>query len=93
MISQQVSGNNVYSQLTFLADRRCRYQRKYGIRNFKPGWYSCQEVLYYSNDILSRALSDEGPYVSLGITLVNVLMTFPPIFLVDVSNEYSLFTD
>jgi len=40
-------------------------------------------ILYYSNDILSRVLSDAGPYVSLGITLVNVLMTFPPIFLID----------
>ncbi|KAI0005873.1 general substrate transporter [Russula compacta] len=40
-------------------------------------------ILYYSNDILSRVLSDAGPYVSLGITLVNTLMTFPPIFLVD----------
>jgi len=40
-------------------------------------------ILYYSNDILSRVLSEAGPYVSLGITLVNVLMTFPPIVLVD----------
>jgi len=40
-------------------------------------------ILYYSNDILSRVLSDAGPYVSLGITFVNVLMTFPPIFLID----------
>ncbi|KAI0306708.1 general substrate transporter, partial [Multifurca ochricompacta] len=40
-------------------------------------------VLYYSNDILSRVLSDAGPYVSLGITIINTIMTFPPIFLVD----------
>ncbi|KAH9997557.1 hypothetical protein BJV77DRAFT_1058987 [Russula vinacea] len=40
-------------------------------------------VLYYSNDIFSRVLPDAGPYVSLGITLVNTLMTFPPIFLID----------
>jgi len=40
-------------------------------------------ILYYSNDILSRVLSDAGPYVSLGITFVNTLMTFPPIILVD----------
>jgi len=40
-------------------------------------------VLYYSNDILSKALSDLGPYVSLGITIVNVFMTFPPIFLIE----------
>ncbi|KAF8479259.1 general substrate transporter [Russula ochroleuca] len=40
-------------------------------------------ILYYSNDIFSRVLPDAGPYVSLGITLVNTLMTFPPIFLID----------
>lgn len=41
-------------------------------------------VLYYSNDILAKALPDLGPYVSLGITIVNVFMTFPPIFLIEV---------
>lgn len=41
-------------------------------------------VLYYSNDILSKALPDFGPYISLGITVVNVLMTFPPIVLIEV---------
>lgn len=40
-------------------------------------------VLYYSNDILSKALPDLGPFVSLGITIVNVIMTFPPIFLIE----------
>ncbi|KAJ3553577.1 hypothetical protein NM688_g3534 [Phlebia brevispora] len=40
-------------------------------------------VLYYSNDILSKALPDLGPYISLGITIVNVIMTFPPIFLIE----------
>jgi len=40
-------------------------------------------VLYYSNDILSKSLPDTGPYVSLGITIVNVLMTFPPILLIE----------
>ncbi|GJE86819.1 MFS general substrate transporter [Phanerochaete sordida] len=40
-------------------------------------------VLYYSNDILSKALPDIGPFVSLGITIVNVIMTFPPIFLIE----------
>ncbi|KAH0584098.1 hypothetical protein H2248_009670 [Termitomyces sp. 'cryptogamus'] len=40
-------------------------------------------VLYYSNAILSKALPDLGPYVSLGITVVNVLMTFPPIVLIE----------
>jgi len=40
-------------------------------------------VLYYSNDILSKSLPELGPYVSLGITIVNVLMTFPPIILIE----------
>lgn len=42
-------------------------------------------VLYYSNDILSKALPDLGPYVSLGITIVNFFMTAAPIVLIDVS--------
>jgi MFS transporter, SP family, solute carrier family 2 (facilitated glucose transporter), member 3 len=41
-------------------------------------------VLYYSNDILAKALPDLGPFISLGITIVNVFMTFPPIFLIEV---------
>ncbi|KAF5387155.1 hypothetical protein D9615_001699 [Tricholomella constricta] len=40
-------------------------------------------VLYYSNAILSKSLPDLGPYVSLGITVVNVIMTFPPIILIE----------
>lgn len=40
-------------------------------------------VLYYSNEILSKSLPDWGPYVSLGITIVNVIMTFPPIILIE----------
>jgi SP family facilitated glucose transporter-like MFS transporter 3 len=42
-------------------------------------------ILYYSNNILSNVLSESGAYVSLGITIVNTIMTFPPIFLIDVS--------
>lgn len=42
------------------------------------------KVLYYSNDILSKSLPGLGPYVSLGITVVNVIMTFPPIILIEV---------
>ena len=41
-------------------------------------------MLYYSNNILSKALPDLGPYVSLGITIVNFFMTAAPIFLIDV---------
>ncbi|KAI0807088.1 general substrate transporter [Fomes fomentarius] len=40
-------------------------------------------VLYYSNDILSKTLPELGPYISLGITIVNVLMTFAPMVLID----------
>lgn len=43
-----------------------------------------QQVLYYSNEILSKSLPEWGPYVSLGITIVNVIMTFPPIILIEV---------
>lgn len=40
-------------------------------------------VLYYSNNIFSSILPDDAAYVSLGITIVNALMTFPPIYLVE----------
>lgn len=40
-------------------------------------------ILYYSNNILSHVLSESGAYVSLGITVVNTLMTFLPIYLID----------
>ncbi|KAL0947270.1 hypothetical protein HGRIS_013392 [Hohenbuehelia grisea] len=42
-------------------------------------------VLYYSNAILSKTLPDMGPYLSLGITIVNAIMTFPPIILIEAS--------
>ena len=41
-------------------------------------------MLYYSNSILSNALPDLGPYVSLGVTIVNTIMALPPIFLIEV---------
>jgi len=40
-------------------------------------------VLYFSNAILSKTLPDFGPHVSLGITIINVIMTFPPILLIE----------
>jgi hypothetical protein len=40
-------------------------------------------VLYYSNDILAKSLPRYGPYISFGITVINVIMTFPPIMLVE----------
>ncbi|EGN96140.1 hypothetical protein SERLA73DRAFT_170556 [Serpula lacrymans var. lacrymans S7.3] len=48
-------------------------------------------VLYYSNDILSKSLPEVGPYVSLGITVMNALMTFPPIFLIERVGRKQLF--
>jgi hypothetical protein len=44
-----------------------------------------QQVMYYSNEILSKALPKWGPYVSLSIAVVGFLATFTPIFLIDVS--------
>ena len=44
-------------------------------------------VLYYSNNILAKSFPDLGPYISLGVTVVNVLMTFPPIILIEVSRS------
>jgi len=49
-------------------------------------------VLYYSNAILSKTLPDLGPYVSLGITVVNVIMTFPPVFLIERMGRKMLLT-
>ena len=49
-------------------------------------------VLYYSNDILSKSLPEMGPYISLGITIVNTIMTFTPIFLIDVRLHFVVFT-
>lgn len=51
-----------------------------------------RQVLYYSNEILSKSLPEWGPYVSLGITVVNVVMTFPPIILIERVGRKSLLT-
>ena len=42
-------------------------------------------VMYYSTGILSGALPEAASYVSLAVTVVNVIMTFPPIFVMEVS--------
>ncbi|KIK96730.1 hypothetical protein PAXRUDRAFT_10621 [Paxillus rubicundulus Ve08.2h10] len=47
--------------------------------------------LYYSNNILSKSLPEYAAYVSLGITIVNFLMTFPPIFLIERIGRRQLF--
>jgi len=49
-------------------------------------------VLYYSNDILSNVIPGLGPYISILVTVVNVVMTFPPIFLIEVNaNDHLTF--
>ncbi|KXN90498.1 hypothetical protein AN958_04170 [Leucoagaricus sp. SymC.cos] len=48
--------------------------------------------LYYSNEILSKSLPKWGPYVSLGITIVNVIMTFPPIIFIERVGRKQLLT-
>jgi len=40
-------------------------------------------VMYYSTGILSQALPEAASYISLGVTVINVIMTFPPVFLVE----------
>jgi SP family facilitated glucose transporter-like MFS transporter 3 len=45
----------------------------------------CTPVIFYSNDILGKIIPTLAPYVSLLIAILNVLLTFPPIFLIEVS--------
>ncbi|PVG02986.1 general substrate transporter [Serendipita vermifera] len=40
-------------------------------------------VMYYSTAILSRSLPNAASYVSLGVAVINVIMTFPPIFVIE----------
>ncbi|KDR81371.1 hypothetical protein GALMADRAFT_239236 [Galerina marginata CBS 339.88] len=47
-------------------------------------------VLYYSNEILAKSLPEFGAYISLGITVINVIMTFPPIILIERMGRKSL---
>ncbi|CAD6892749.1 unnamed protein product [Tilletia controversa] len=42
-------------------------------------------VLYYSTGILKKVLPASAELVGLGITVINALMTFPPIYLIDES--------
>lgn len=47
-------------------------------------------VLYYSTSIMKSVLPTQAAYISVFITFINVLMTFPPIFLVDRLGRRSL---
>lgn len=46
--------------------------------------YPKHAVLYYGNDIPAKSLPGFGPYISLIITDINVIKTFPPIILIEV---------
>jgi len=86
MLSQQVSGPCLRP---FMVPSLIQTQVLMQVRIFCHCDISIQllaEVLYYSNEILSISLPEWGPYVSLGITIVNVIMTFPPIILIEVSS-------
>jgi len=48
-------------------------------------------VIFYSNDILSRVVPPAAAsYISLGIALLNAIMTFPAIFLIQHLGRRSL---
>ncbi|KAJ3503651.1 hypothetical protein NLJ89_g8336 [Agrocybe chaxingu] len=55
----------------------------YGMLAQQVSGINAGAVLYYSNDILAKSLPELGPYVSLGVTVINVIMTFPPIILIE----------
>jgi hypothetical protein len=90
MASQQLSGGllNLYSYQTSNGVLVLRHQRRLITLSECFTVLTRQVVLYYSNNILSKSLPGLGPYVSLGVTIVNVVMTFPPILLVEVSWAY-----
>jgi len=94
MVSQQISGivSKVFTQshdteFALMWYRcKCRY-----VWTFDPKCdedYRLPPVLYYSNDILSNVIPGLGPYISILVTVVNVIMTFPPIFLIEVNPNH-----
>jgi hypothetical protein len=44
-------------------------------------------VMFYSTPVLRPLLPTSAGFIGIGITLVNVIMTLPAIFLVDVSRQ------
>ena len=94
MLVQQLSGVYTHAVVSVaLAHPCCRRQRRCLCCSTCLRWIadraSVSLVLYYSNDILSKALPDWGPWISVGITVVNFLMTFAPIVLIDVSPPHA----
>ena len=47
-------------------------------------------VLYTSNAILSRVIPGAEGYISLGIAVLNAIMTFPAVYLIEVRVEISM---
>jgi hypothetical protein len=54
------------------------------VMNTQAGITGINAVMYYSTGILSGALPEAAAYVSLAVMAINVVMTFPPIFLMEV---------
>ena len=68
MLVQQVSG---------------QFKSKISILFLFTWFLGINAVMYYSTDILSAALPSAGAYVSLGVAVINLLMTIPPIFTIE----------
>lgn len=90
MLSQQLSGEfhayrvRVFDHYSSIqASTQVSYRPGHPVSSISTTRHGI--VLYYSNEILSKSLPDVGPYVSLGITIINVLMTFPPVVLIEAS--------
>ena len=97
MISQQISGTvhktfaQSYATEFMVARHRCKC---WCVWSFDPRYAEDDQpspVLYYSNDILSNVIPGLGPYISILVTVVNVVMTFPPIFLIEVNAAHLAF--
>lgn len=48
---------------------------------------SLSAVLFYSTPVLKPIIPDQAGLIGIGIAVLNALMTFPPMFLVDVSTQ------
>ena len=74
MISQQISGK-IWMWLTFSRTSNTAYLSYPGIN----------AVMYYSTEILGAIMPTSAAWISLMIAMVNALMTFPAIALIEVS--------
>ena len=92
MLSQQVCGKWHFAH-QFCSLTLNNLQESTQVKNFSPlqspridhfASTLSNLVLYYSNDILAKSLPRYGPYISFGIAVINVIMTFAPVMLVEV---------